>query len=253
MVMIMIQIRPQQVAGIPILEVVEAKQRGQALPCVIFYHGWRSTKALVLTQARKLAAKGLRVILPDALNHGERSITAISEIPSFTFWQSIQGNLAEFSVLVNFLKTEQLLLDDQISVGGVSMGGITTCALLASHPEIKKAACIMGTPQPLLYRERVIQQATHFKRFVSSDLRPLTDWLAAYDLSRQPEKIAQRKVLFWHGTEDTKIAFRDAYEFYARHKPTTYGANMNFIIGREQGHLVKPVTMDSVADFFAED
>lgn len=246
----MIEVRHWLVSGIPILEVVEDTLKQEALPCVVFYHGWRSAKELVLTQARKLAAKQLRVILPDAMNHGERAIKAISEIPSYTFWQSIQGNLLEFPVLEDFLKRNDLLLNDDIRVGGVSMGGITTCALLVKHPEITKAACLMGTPQPVLYRERVIEQAQKFHRFVPEDLRPLTDWLKGYDLSLQPEKVAGRPLLFWHGTEDEKIAFRDAYEFYVRYKAKDFGQNMNFTIGRNQGHLVKPVTMDSIAAFF---
>lgn len=246
----MIEVRHWLVSGIPILEVVPAELKQKALPCVVFYHGWRSAKELVLTQARKLAAKNKRVILPDAMNHGERAIKAISEIPSYTFWQSIQGNLLEFPILENFLKQNDFLLDENISIGGVSMGGITTCALLTKHPEIKKAACLMGTPQPVLYRERVIEQAQKFNRFVPADLRAMTAWLKDYDLSARPEKVAGRPVLFWHGTEDEKIAFRDAYAFYVQNRPKSFGTKMQFTIGRNQGHLVKPVTMDSIATFF---
>src|SRR5699024_9320451 len=99
------------------------------LPLVIFYHGWRSSKELVLTQARKLAQKNIRVVLPDAINHGQRH-TDISSIPSMTFWNSIQGNIAEFSLIRDFYNDKKLIKNQKIGVGGYSMGGMTTGALM---------------------------------------------------------------------------------------------------------------------------
>ncbi|MCD2256137.1 alpha/beta fold hydrolase [Lactobacillus sp. CC-MHH1034] len=247
----MILVHRRHVNEIPILEVVAEQFKSQPLPCVIYYHGWRSAKELVLTQARKLAQQKIRVILPDAFNHGERLLQQISQIPSFTFWQSIQANLAEFSLIIHYLKQNQLLLADLIGVGGVSMGGITTCALLTQHPEIKWAACVMGSPQPLLYRERVLQRAAYFKRALPADFRELTSWLSHYDLASRPQKLAGRPLLFWHGTADPRIDFEDAYQFYVKHHTQSYGRQMQFDIGRGQGHLVRPETMDRITTFMA--
>jgi Hydrolases of the alpha/beta superfamily len=97
----MIKVNEIMIQDIPTLEVIKEENQNSSLPLVIFYHGWRSNKELVLTQARKLAQKNIRVVLPDAMNHGARN-TDVSSIPSFTFWNSIQGNLAEFSLLKNY-------------------------------------------------------------------------------------------------------------------------------------------------------
>ena len=94
----------RKIGNIPVLEVVPEEMIYEPLPLIIYYHGWQTSKELVLTQGRKLAREGFRVVLPDAANHGERK-TQLSEIPSLTFWQSIQTNLFEFSYLVDFLKT----------------------------------------------------------------------------------------------------------------------------------------------------
>ena len=88
-------VRKRTVGNIPLLEVVAEDKIYEPLPLVIYYHGWQTAKELVLTQGRKLAAKNFRVLLPDATNHGERK-TKTSEIPSLTFWDSIQTNLYEF-------------------------------------------------------------------------------------------------------------------------------------------------------------
>ncbi|MGM0156991.1 lipase/esterase [Enterococcus sp. AZ191] len=80
------------VKNIPLLEVVLEELRDEKIPIVIYYHGWQTSKELVLTQGRKFAKKGIRVLLPDAMNHGERK-QPVSSVPSYTFWSSIYGNL----------------------------------------------------------------------------------------------------------------------------------------------------------------
>ena len=121
-----ISIRHRYIAKIPALEVTTEEQKNEALPLIVYYHGWQSAKELSLTQARKLAHEGFRVILPDAMNHGERKTGPISTIPSITFWSSIQYNLIEFPVIIHHFHKLGLIKENWIGVGGVSMGGITT-------------------------------------------------------------------------------------------------------------------------------
>ena len=77
----------------------EEQKRSITFNCLL---SWLAiSKELSLTQARKLAHEGFRVILPDAMNHGERKTGPISTIPSITFWSSIQYNLIEFPVIIH--------------------------------------------------------------------------------------------------------------------------------------------------------
>ena len=125
----------------------------------------------MLTQGRKLAAKNFRVLLPDAANHGERK-TKTSEIPSLTFWDSIQTNLYEFGFWWIILKP--WIGHGENRSGGISMGGITTCMLLTQHPEINVAACVMGSPAPIKYRERIAMHAGELGFYLPKDYR---QWL----------------------------------------------------------------------------
>ncbi len=93
------------------------------------------------------------------------------------------------------------------------MGGMTTCGLLCQHPEITAAACIMGSPSMLKYRDRIQMHAGAAGFFVPEDYGQLLSWMDAYDLSSQPEKLGQRPLLFWHGTEDEKIPYGDVGAF----------------------------------------
>ena len=238
-------VRKRMVGNIPLLEVVEEDKIYEPLPLIIYYHGWQTAKELVLTQGRKLAAKHFRVLLPDAANHGERK-TKTSEIPSLTFWDSIQTNLYEFGFLVDYFENLGLVMG-KIGVGGISMGGITTCMLLTQHPEIDVATCVMGSPAPIKYRERICGHARELGFYLPEDYRYLTSWLEKYDLSLTPEKVADRPLFFWHGTEDEKVPYAHTADFIKDNPQLS----LTFISVPER-HFVQIATMDRIAEFFAD-
>lgn len=241
-----LSIEEHTLGTIPLLEVVDAEKRDEHLPLIVYYHGWQSSKELTLTQGRYLAREGFRVILPDAYNHGRRK-QPLTDIPSLTFWQSIHTNLFEFGYIVDSLQKLNLA-DDRIGVGGVSMGGMTTAALLTNHPEIKAAACVMGTPKLVAYRDRIFKHASEMDRFFPEDYKKLLSWIPEYDLSLQPEKIAGRPLLFWHGRQDVIVPYRHVLEFIEENK------NQHSIqfIDDEEEHLVRPETMEKITKFFVE-
>lgn len=236
-------VRKRQIGNIPILEVVEEEKLYEAAPLLIYYHGWQTAKELVLTQGRKLAKQGFRVVLPDAANHGERK-TEVSPIPSLTFWNSIQTNLFEFGYLVDFFENRGVVTNG-VYVGGVSMGGMTTCALMATHPEIKAAACVMGTPNFLAYRQRISTHAKKAGFFLPNDYIQLTSWIESYDLMTHYSSEDTRPFLFWHGTEDEKIPFEHVEQFVQSHSRT----NLTLLVENER-HLVKGNTMEEIESFF---
>lgn len=244
--MMKLSIREYVVGTIPILQVVQEDKMNDRLPLIIYYHGWQSQKELTLTQGRYLAREGFRVILPDAFNHGERK-NPLTDIPSLTFWQSIHTNLFEFGYIVNALQ-EKDLIDDRIGVGGVSMGGMTTAALLTHHPEIKAAACIMGTPKLVAYRERIFKHARQLDRFFPDDYNHLLNWIPEYDLSLNTDTIAGRPLLFWHGTYDEIVPYQHVVDFIEENK---HLENIQFI-EEDVDHLVKPSTMEKITKFFVE-
>lgn len=238
-----ITIRHRWLGTIPLLECAPKDQVHDALPLIIYYHGWRSHKELNLTAARRLARLGCRVIVPDAANHGERQVP-VQGIPSQTFWQSIQSNLFEFSYIVNFFQERQLA-NDQIAVAGVSMGGMTTFALLSQHPKIQVAAVLMGTPQPLAYAERLYQHAQAAQRFMPNDYFDLIAWLENYDLSRHSERLGQRPLFIWHGRQDQRVPFAQT-EAFVQQNPH---AHIHFL-AENAGHLVDIETTKAMVEFF---
>lgn len=239
----------RKLAGIPLLEIFPSDKRNIPLKTIIFYHGWQSRKELVLTQARKLAAKNFRVIAPDAMNHGER-FQEVSKVPSLTFWQSIQGNLFEFAYLKDALEKKNLILDHQLAVGGISMGGMTTCMLLTQHAEILGGACLMGTPHPTRYLNRLASYAKENHVLLPEDYFSLMSWIAPYDLALHPENINHRPILFWHGTKDERIDYVEVKDFYEDIKNKEYSDHISFYTGENEGHLVQPELMNLTTEFY---
>lgn len=238
-------VRKRQVGEIPLLEVVSQEHVHNRLPLVVYYHGWQTRKELVLTQGRKLAAKGMRVILPDADNHGER-LRPVSPIISQTFWSSIYSNLFEFEYLLDYFRKLNLVTD-KIGVGGVSMGGMTTCALLTQHTEITAAACVMGTPSPAKYRDYMLRRGAQEGVRLPKDFVHLLSWIEDYDLSRHPETLEQRPLYFWHGRQDEKIPFEEVASFVDKHP------EQKLAFAKEDArHLVQVSTMEEVAAFFEQ-
>lgn len=241
-----LSIEEHTLGTVPVLEVVAEENKNKIVPLIIYYHGWQSQKDLTVTQGRYLAREGFRVVLPDAFNHGKRK-NPMTDIPSLTFWQSIHTNLFEFGYIVDSFQ-KRGLADDRIGVGGVSMGGMTTAALFSRHPEIKAAACVMGSPKLTAYRDRIFKHASQMDRFFPRDYNHLLNWIPEYDLSLQPEKIAGRPLLFWHGTQDVIVPYDHVVEFMEENKDKD---NIQFI-DEDEGHLVKPHTMVKITNFFVE-
>lgn len=240
----------RSVKNIPLLEVVLKELRNEKIPIIIYYHGWQTSKELVLTQGRKFAKKGFRVILPDAMNHGERK-QPVSSIPSFTFWSSIYGNLFEFDTLLAHLENRHIL-HEKIAVGGVSMGGMTTCALLTRHPRLIGGICLMGSPAPLEYGKEIYKRANEFRYVLPEDYFDLISWVKKYDLSLQQERLAGRPLYFWHGVKDEKIPFQQVNDFVNNNHKKSYGKRIVFDYSQTEKHMVKVPLMEQAADFLAE-
>lgn len=237
-------LQSKKIGDIPILEVVAKHLKTQPLPTIIFYHGWQMSKRLVLTQGRRLAAKGFRVVLPDSKHHGER-YQPVSPIPSLTFWQTVQANLFEFEWIVRYYKDHQLILNDRLGIGGISMGGMTTTALLTHYDDIQVAACVMGTPDLIAYQHYLYQGILQHGRFISKYYNDLLAWIPYYNLASQPEKLGERPLFIWHGRQDRRVPFAPVEQF-VKDNPQL---DITFSPA-DAPHFVDIPVMDDVADFF---
>lgn len=236
----MIELETRHLAGIEILHATPAGQREQPLPTVVFYHGFSSSKLVYSYFAVALAQAGMRVVMPDAREHGAR-FNGDATARLRQFWQILHSNMLEFEPLQQALYAEGLIKDGRLAVGGASMGGMTALGIMTQHPQVKCVASLMGsgyftTLARTLFPPDDLQQAT----------APLADW----DVSRHLPRLADRPLLLWHGEEDDVVPADETWRL--QQALTQAGLDKQLTCIWEAGvkHRITPVALDATVDFF---
>src|SRR5699024_8965166 len=212
----MISIYKEKIESIPVLTLVDSKYEDQPLPVVTYFHGFTSAKEHNLPIAYLLAEKGFRVVLPDSKLHGEREQAIETKKMQMAFWDIILKNIEELESIKKELDQKGLILKNRFAVAGTSMGGMTTASALTVYPWIKSAAILMGSPKLTDFAKALIHSFKQHQELPVSDeeIDSLYKTLEKYDLSRQPQKLNKRPVLFWHGENDSVVPHDHSYSFY---------------------------------------
>jgi Prolyl oligopeptidase family. len=239
----MIIIDKKPVCGIPLLEVAEDKKFDAPLPLVFFVHGFTSAKENNLHYAFLLAERGFRVVLPEAMYHGERSKGLPEKELAFHFTHIVLQTIHELEILKNEYLKARKISEGRIGVAGLSMGGIVTLGALARYPWIRAAVSLMGSPALEAFTRQLVeeyQKTGNTLPYSDEQLEKEFAKLADYDLSRQPEKLHQRPLLFWHGKKDPVVPYRHAWEFYEKVKDSYRGTpdRLQFILDPQAEHKV---------------
>lgn len=253
----MIRVKPQTIQEIPVIELVEETKDENELPTVIFYHGWTSHKESVLTQGYELAKRGIRVVLPEAHLHGDRGHEGDGTEDQTVFWNVIGQNLHEFPKLYQYYTELGLADPHRFGASGLSMGGITTCALLTQFDFIKAAVVLMGCPSPIPFTKWLLDskwneetQSAESNKPNPIGLEETLKKLQGIALNEQPEKIAGRPVHFWHGTEDDLVPFHLTEAFIEEISMQPFANQVSFSVGHDQGHKVPYEVTVEMADYF---
>lgn len=202
----MIEVACKHAGEYPVLELNDSNLRDESLPLAFFYHGWEGCKEKVLTQGYEIAKRGFRVVIPDAQYHGERMVGGPAKTHFLEFWQIIADSVAEFPKIVDYYEETTGIKDDFVGVSGLSMGGITTCALMASYDWISSAVCLMGSPCPVEFAKKLIASMRRSKTFRSNTLirsfRLCARLICRLRLKRLPHA---RSILARNGRSDSTV------------------------------------------------
>ncbi|WP_409304631.1 prolyl oligopeptidase family serine peptidase [Peribacillus sp. SCS-155] len=251
----MIIIEKELVNDIPILHVAQQEQSNETLPLIIFHHGFTSAKEHNLHYAYLMAEKGFRVVLPDALLHGEREKDFSESRLMMHFWEIVIRSINDLEVIKEEFLSRKLADSSKIGVAGTSMGGIITLGALATHDWIAAAVSLMGNPAYVAYARQQIEALKKFNVNVSlteKEIERQLDYISEYDLSMQREKLAGRPLLFWHGAKDPIVPSTGAQDFYELIKPDyeQYKDKLSFILDQGAGHKVSREGVLQTAEWF---
>lgn len=220
---------------------------------MIFLHGFMSGKEHNLHYAYNLVEKGVRVLLPDALYHGERDIGMNESQMNLKFWEIVFQNIKEVGILHEELGKRGY--DGKVAVGGTSMGGITTAGCLMTYNWIHTAAILMGAVNyvKLLDSQLAKLEKLNFSLPMSEEeLMQYRNRLAKYDAFKHPDAFERIPLFFWHGKQDGVVPFEMTYDFYVAQQDAKKDSNIVYIADMKSGHAVSRAGVLKMVDFVVQ-
>jgi uncharacterized protein len=240
---------------IPFLQIVKKDLEKESLPLIIFVHGFTSGKENNLHFAYLLAERGFRVILPEAVYHGEREQIFNEKEIYLRFWEIVIKTIHELNHFKEYYVQEELADPNRIGLAGTSMGGIVTLGALTQYSWIKTAVSLMGMPAYesfSLWQMDQLQSQGFKIPFTEKEIEEQLAMLRQYDLSIQPEKIKGKPLLFWHGEKDQTVPYGLAFQFYESYKNTysSEAQNIHFITDKQADHKVSREGLRATVNWF---
>jgi len=245
----MIEIGTELLAGIECLHATPAGKRQQALPTIIFYHGFSSSKEVYSYFAVALAQAGFRVVLPDADLHGAR-YDGDTDYRLAHFWEILRSNIDELPQLETALRQQDLIAEGQFGVAGASMGGMTALGAMARYPQINSVACMMGSGYFSALSHSLFPpleaNTPEQKQALAQRLAPLAD----YDVSHQLEKLANRPLLLWHGEADEVVPAAETVRLEKALREASLDQHLTCLTEKGIGHRITPPALTAIVAFF---
>ncbi|MEB1806194.1 MAG: alpha/beta hydrolase [Bacillaceae bacterium] len=209
----------ETIASIPTLHVAKAENFHHNLPLILFQHGYTSAKEHNLHYAYLLAEKGFRVVLPDAIHHGERENNIPYEQRELQFWDIVLRSIEEIGQLKEELDNRGLIQRDKVALAGTSMGGIVTFGALTQYDWIEAGISLMGCPN---YEDlakthmSLLEKQNKISDQLLSQIEEKIKILTNYDLSKQLDKIRHKPLFIWHGEKDDVVPYSMTKQFIER-------------------------------------
>ncbi len=135
-----------KLAGIECMFTKPNQPKGK-LPILLLYHGWASKKENMVFIATILSQYGYGVILPDAIEHGQRGKIDYHDLQVLrsNFWRIVIETVEEANLLLdNLIKIEEIDLN-RIGVLGSSMGGFIASGIFAHNKKVKTLVSMNGS------------------------------------------------------------------------------------------------------------
>ncbi|OZM58239.1 hypothetical protein CIB95_01310 [Lottiidibacillus patelloidae] len=239
----MITIVHEHINGNPILHVCKEELRNEKLPLVIFSHGFTSAKEHNLHFAYLLAEENMRVILPDAIHHGERENNISEKKRALSFWDIVINQISELYNIKEAYQMKNLILEDKIAIGGTSMGAIISLGALSQYKWIKAAISYMGTPYYQHFATAQLEQLQSDKQLSSevnmNELALKVEQLAIFELTNKLDHVKPTPLFLWHGKKDNVVPFQYSEKLYETlQQKVDWKDNVTFVADEHSDHKV---------------
>ncbi|YCH30110.1 esterase [Erwinia sp. D4-22] len=245
-----IDIRTESFSGIECLHAAPAGLRETALPTVLFWHGYLSSKEVYAWAAVGLAQAGFRVIMPDAEEHGSR-YCGDNAYRLAHFWDILRRNIDELPQLEAALRERGWIAEGQFGVAGASMGGMTALGAMTRYPQINRVACLMGSGYFMSLSQTLFPPLQASTPAEQAELTRRLAPLEAYDPSRTLSRLADRPLLLWHGEADEVVPAAETQRLVQALAAARLDQRLTWLTEPGVGHKITPQALGALVDFFA--
>ncbi|MFC0557736.1 esterase [Halalkalibacter alkalisediminis] len=212
----MITIKNETIAQVPTLHVVKEEHRMERnAPIIFFLHGFTSAKEHNLHVAYLLAEKGFRVVLPDALHHGERENEMDEKKRNLAFWEIVLTSINELNQMKLALERSHVIDSPKVGIIGTSMGAITMYGALTQYNWIHTAASFMGTAYYESFANGLLSVVEEKGLTIEQKVKEeMFKQIKPFDLTAQLNKLNGRPLFIWHGKEDRVVPYPFSEKLY---------------------------------------
>jgi uncharacterized protein len=248
----MITIAQEHINGIPTLHVVKEAIRTEELPLVIFSHGFTSAKEHNLHFAYLLAEENIRVVLPDAIHHGERENNISEKDRALSFWDIVLNQIAELNKIKEAYEEKYKIKNDKIALAGTSMGAIITLGAIGQYNWVSAAISYMGTPYYQHFATTQLQQLQANNQLADGinlqGLQEKIEQLAIFELTSKLDAVKSTPLFIWHGKKDNVVPYQYSEKLYETLKgKEQWRDKVTFVADENSDHKVsRPALLQSV-------
>lgn len=234
---------------IPLIRLNLKDNKGK-IPTIIMYHGWSSNKESQRLRAFILANIGFQVIVPDAINHGERNRLDQYDAESSVkyFWPTILNNIEEAPKLIDHSIRHYNADPNRIGTIGHSMGGFTSAGVFTYNNPIKTAVILNGS-----FNWKHSNQILKIKMGLKNmdDFREEEERINSIDPNNNQELIIDRPILLLHGEKDRVVDIESQKVFYEGIQPQySDKSRVQLIEYSNLDHFVTTNMMEEAAIWF---
>lgn len=190
--------------------VVRPKGDFKTYKTIVFYHGWGSNAKNQIFRANILASYGYQVILPEARYHGERGKLDYDDVSVLRnrICEVIMHNIEEFPKIYRYMVQNLGVDEENIAVGGHSMGAITASGLFTFKQSLKVAMLFNGVCD----WKWLVDAIT--KGDVSYESMRINEFMLQMNPKEHLENLVDREMILYNGEDDDVISPIAQESFY---------------------------------------
>jgi esterase/lipase len=219
---------------------------------IIIYHAFLQAKESMLQFAYQLAKLGYFAVCIDINRHGDRK-NAAKKFPWNEFFEVVFETAEETSSIINHLEKFESIDCSQISVLGVSLGGLSAFSSALSDARIKNIITLLSTGNFMSLAEN--KKHNFLKRFLSDNNFDEKNFLervklksGIWDPYYNIEKLTDKNIFMINGEMDFQIPISVVKDFQQKITETSVGKN-KFLHIKSGGHYISKDMADSAMDW----